>query len=221
MNKFAISIRVLRNNAALLVLVSVLIGCGGSKTVITADDSAEYRNAVSLPPLKKPTAPSVISSDADSVAVTAGIETPSASSQQSSTSDQTPAVLENKSIGNATSARVIGLDGDIARLKINAGLDSAWSYLSEHLKRSDITVHTRSKTARRFSIGCASLQAKPTNSPKRSAWSFFAKKKTPTEHCSLLLASSRSETQVKLLNRSGAEYKSDVSKPLFARLLNN
>lgn len=220
MNKFAISIRVVRN-AALLVLVSVLIGCGGSKTVITADDSAEYRNAVSLPPLKKPTAPSVISSAADSVAVTAAIETPLASTQQPTTSDQTPAVPENKPIGNTTSARVIDLDGDIARLEINAGLDSAWRYLSEHLKHSDITVHTRSKTARRFSIGCASLQAKPTNTTKRGVWSFFSKKKKPTEHCSLLLASSRSATQVKLLNRSGAEYKSDVSKPWFARLLNN
>ncbi|MFT7524895.1 MAG: putative lipoprotein [Arenicella sp.] len=220
MNKFAINRGVVRN-AALLVLVSILIGCGGSKTVITADDSAEYRNAVSLPPLKKPTAPSVISSAADSVAVTAAIETPSASAEQSSSSDKAPAAPENKPIGNDTSARVIGLEGDIARLKIDAGLDSAWSYLSEHLKRSDITVHSRSKTARRFSIGCASLQAKPTNSTKRGVWSFFAKKKKPTEHCSLLLASSRSATQVKLLNRTGAEYKSDVSKPLFARLLKN
>ena len=213
MNKFAISTRVVRN-AALLVLVSVLIGCGGSKTVITADDSAEYRNAVSLPPLKKPSTHSVFSSAADSVGVTAAIET-------SSTSDQAPAVSESKPISNTTSARVIELDGDIARLKIDTGLDSAWSYLSEHLKRSDITVHTRSKTARRFSIGCASLQAKPTNSTKRGVWSFFAKKKKPTEHCSLLLASSQSATQVKLLNRSGAEYKSVVSKPWFARLLNN
>ena len=231
MNKFAMSIRVVRT-AALLVLASVLIGCGGSKTVITADDSAEYRNAISLPPLKKPSVsssavdsaaqpsapssqPSVIETQSSDKLVSdsgtaAAIEARSASAKQPSAAGQKP-----------ISARVIELDGDIARLQIDAGLNSAWNYLSENLKRSDITVHTRSKTAMRFSIGCASLQAEPAGSAKRGSWSFFSNKEKSTEHCSLLLASGRSATQVKLLNRSGVEYASADSKALFARLLNN
>ncbi|MFT5656393.1 MAG: putative lipoprotein [Arenicella sp.] len=228
MNKFAISIRVMRT-AGLLVLASVLIGCGGSKTVITADDSAEYRNAVSLPPLKKPTkAPANFSE----------VESATQSNQQSAidkgSSDQlasdsvkakvrmnAPTIVGKRPVGVVTNAQVIELASDIARLKIDADFDAAWNYLSENLKRSNITVHTRSKTAQRFSIGCASLQGQSADSVKGSGWSFFAKKRKPTEHCSLLLVSARSAIEVKLLNRSGAEYASADSKALFARLLNN
>lgn len=219
MNKFAMSIAIVKYTA-FLGLASALIGCGGSKTVITADDSAEYRNAMSLPPLKKPAKPVVISS-----VVTAEIESPSLSSQASGASDELADDSEQPSVQGstiaATSSRVIELNGDIARLQIDADLDSAWHYLSENLKSSDITVHARNKTAGRFAIGCASLQAKPTKPVKRGGWSFFSKKERPTEHCSLLLASSKTATQVKLLNRSGAEYTSSDSKALFARLLNN
>lgn len=207
MNKFAMSIGAVRYTA-ILAIVSALIGCGGSKTVVTADDSAEYRNATSLPPLKKPTQPSVVASE---------LKTPNATPDLNASSEFPAQQL----VGVAISSRVIELDGDIARLQIDADLDSAWNYLSESLKGSDITVHTRNRTAGRFAIGCASLQAKSTASVKRGGWSFLSKKQRPTEHCSLLLASSRTATQVKLLNRSGVEYTSSDSKALFTRLLNN
>jgi uncharacterized lipoprotein len=218
MNKFAMSIRVMRT-AGLLVLASVLIGCGGSKTVITADESAEYRNAVSLPPLKKPSkAPSNFSEvDSAPQSTQQAVIDKGSSDQLVSDSVKVKAPINASAV---TNARVVELGGDIARLKIDAGLDASWNYLSENLKHSGITVHTRSKTAKRFSIGCTSLQAKSASSVKGSRWSPFAKKPKPTEHCSLLLVSGRSATQVKLLNRSGAEYASADSKALFARLLN-
>ncbi|MEM7358697.1 MAG: hypothetical protein AAF431_06360 [Pseudomonadota bacterium] len=50
MNKYAIGMKV----SLLLALGASLTACGGSRTVVTQDDSADYHSAVSLPPLKKP-----------------------------------------------------------------------------------------------------------------------------------------------------------------------
>ncbi|MFT6032075.1 MAG: hypothetical protein ACI854_000602, partial [Arenicella sp.] len=48
--KFSHSISVL----LVLLMVLSVSACGGVKKVITADDSAEYKSARALPPLKKP-----------------------------------------------------------------------------------------------------------------------------------------------------------------------
>jgi uncharacterized lipoprotein len=182
-----------------------------------------------LPPLKKPTKAPVIFTEVESATQSNQMPAIDKGSSDQLASDSgkakvrmnAPTIADKRPVGVVTNVEVIDLNGDVARLKIDAGFDAAWNYLSENLKRSDITVHTRSKTAQRFSIGCASLKARPADSAKGSGWSFFAKKRKPTEHCSLLLASGRSATQVKLLNHSGAEYASADSKALFARLLNN
>ena len=44
-------------SVALAISLLTLAACGGRSTVVTQDDSADYRSARSLPPLKKPGSP--------------------------------------------------------------------------------------------------------------------------------------------------------------------
>ena len=48
--------RELNSNKILFIsiLLFALSACTGSKNVVTHDNSVEYRNAITLPPLKKP-----------------------------------------------------------------------------------------------------------------------------------------------------------------------
>ena len=96
-----------------------------------------------------------------------------------------------------------------------------WQYVSENLRDSDLTVHNRNKAAGRFSIGCAKILAESELSEK-GGWSIFRSNKAEESHyCSLQMISTRGESMVTVLNRSGLEVASADAKSIFTRLLNN
>lgn len=220
-----------------LITVSMLLAvsaCGGTKkTVVTKDDSADYQAARSLPALKKPARSSPAQSlPVDSIAPSgaSATEVESMSSQAdvsvpaaSELAQDVSAAPENEaevSTGPVT-ARVVNPQDSISWLQIDADFDAAWSYLSDNLKRSDVTVYSRNKSAGRFSIGCADIDSAPIVK-KRGGWSFFTKKKTQQlEYCALQAIFTKGSTVVKVLNRAGQEVSSEYASQVFERILNN
>ena len=231
--------------ACLLVMaaaLSLLSGCGKSRDVVTQDDSADYRSAISLPPLKKPSresnnnstaspddkpiiiAPKIVAEPsaatvaapevAPQVALEAAAKSaPESSMQAAGNADQ------DKSLG-AIRAQVVDGESGTAQLVINAGFEGAWNYLSSNLQRSNITVHNRNQSAGAIAIGCADMdQAATVASPGR--WSVFKRQPQKSEHCGLRLIAKNKQTVVQVLSRSGAQMLADDARSLFARLLNN
>jgi len=118
-----------------------------------------------------------------------------------------------------SSANIIDDGSGQARLKIDAGFEQAWAYLSDNLKTSDLTVFSRNKAAGRFSIGCANIAAAPTVT-KKGRWSFFNRDRQPRlEYCALQAVERRGATLVSVLNRSGEEVTAEYSRDVFTRLL--
>lgn len=233
--------------AIVLGAAALLSACGGGKIVNTQDNSAEYRTARSLPPLKKPT--SVVVTQRAPVEVveqqaapvepvaedSAGIEPPQIDVAQNEAPQTEPIAIDDASQDEEVSqsaqavtsapanfnasASVIEDDSGQARLKIDTGFDQAWVYLSDSLKKSDLTVFSRNKAAGRFSIGCASIAAAPTVT-KKGRWSFFNRDRQPRlEYCALQAVEKRGTTLVSVLNRSGEEVTAQYSRDVFKRLL--
>ena len=227
------------NRAAyLLVLVaalSLLSGCGKSRDVVTQDDSADYRSAISLPPLKKPSrttnnnsadtaddkvtiiAPKVVAepSAATVVAPQLGLNAVAPES-----SIQAPSEVKQEKSSDSISSKVVDGEAGTAQLVINAGFEEAWNYLSGNMQRSNITVHNRNQSAGAIAIGCADMdQTATVASPGR--WSIFKRQPQKSEHCGLRLIANSKQTIVQVLSRSGAEVLADDARSLFARLLNN
>lgn len=225
--------------------VALLSACGASKVVSTEDNSADYKTARSLPPLKKPT-PGVATQstsiavaeprqleisqsevpEADSVYLDDLAQTEAATQQVgplvSAPVDAKPA-LETLETPNTLSAKlsanVIEDQSGQARLKVDAGFDQAWIYLSENLKNSDLTVFSRNRAAGRFSIGCANIAAAPTVT-KKGRWSFFNRdRQQRLDYCALQVIGKRGTTSVSVLNRSGQEVTAEYSRDVFKRLL--
>ncbi len=123
----------------------------------------------------------------------------------------------------AISARVVEADSSASRLEINADFERAWVYLTDNLKRSDVTIFTRNKSAGRLAIGCAGIDDENSVTiEKRGRWSFFNKdKKERLEYCALEAVEKRGVTQVRVLNRSGQEVATESSTGIFDRILNN
>jgi len=204
-----------------------LSACGGGKNVSTKDNSAEYKSARALPPLKKPsgteavvsapnaTAPEVVSESAQS-------NTPAIVADNSNQESSASAVAaeESKVDSSVISASVTTDKPGQARLEIAADFDQAWDYLSSSLQKSDITVFSRNKEAGRFSIGCANIAAAPTVT-KSGRWSFFNRSKENLEYCALQAIGKRGSTTVSVLNRAGEEVSGEYSNEVFGRLLNN
>lgn len=261
-------IKRLFNSTKILFISIVLIAlsaCTGSKDVVTYDSSVEYRNAISLPPLKKPSQPqshqntqqtsSVETSQApiefvvndEQVAVpeeviedqyenempvvidlepSSEVAEPEENTEEAELEEEfiSSEVIEqtssNDSVKQIVNARVIEPNANSARLQIEDGFIGAWEFLSDNLKRSDITVYNKNQSAQRFAIGCGDMEEEPQVT-KRGGWSFFNKKPQKTEHCSLQLASSKSNTTAAVLSRSGEEVAASAAKELFSRLLNN
>ena len=225
--------------------LSALSGCGKSSDVVTQDDSAEYHNAISLPPLKKPSRDSSNGNEvARSVAdkpviiapkVVAATVVPDANEPTKAPVIATPEVApvaspvlakqasdsakQNKA-PVAIRSQVVDGESGTAQLLINAGFAGAWNYLSGNLQRSDITVHNRNQSAGTIAIGCAEMdQAVTVASPGR--WSIFKRQPQKSEYCGLRLVAKSKSTLVQVLSRSGAEVLADDARSLFARLLNN
>lgn len=230
--------------AIVLGAAALLSACGGGKIVNTQDDSAEYRTAKSLPPLKKPT-PVVVAQRApvevveqqteaaepvDEVSTNVEVaqtevalnEAPEVAVklddvvETQETNQNEPAVVSDATV---SSANIVDDGSGQARLKIDAGFEQAWVYLSDNLKKSDLTVFSRNKAAGRFSIGCANIAAAPTVT-KKGRWSFFNRDRQPRlEYCALEAVERRGATLVSVLNRSGEEVTSEFSRDVFTRLL--
>ena len=107
-------------------------------------------------------------------------------------------------------------------LQINRDIDGAWRYLRQSLSQSDITVHTRNKSAGRFAIGCAAVDADENVSVTKSGgWSIFRRTPNETEHCSLQVVADKGASEVRVYDRSGQPVAAAQARSLFARLLNN
>ena len=236
-------IRILLLCGIFATMVAMLTGCGGRKTVVTQDDSADYHSARSLPPLKKPSVPAVIQSPVHSSAPTparissgtndtAGDQPVSVDNASSDYSDAVAPVavapvagtpvenIEQDLTRSLIDARVIEPKVNTARLQIDVDFEQAWDYVSNNLVRSDITVHNRNPKAGRFAVGCASMD-ESEGSTKGGGWSIFRRKVERTEHCTLQLTSNESITTASLLSRSGNEVTAASARAVFARLLNN
>jgi uncharacterized lipoprotein len=201
---------------ALLMGLLSLVACGGRSTVVTHDDSAEYRDARSLPPLKKPNAPDAQTSEG--LATQTSTTAPVAAPVQSSAPTQTSGASQSSVI----SANVIETNDNQVALQINGDVDAAWRYLRTNLKRSDITVHTRNKAAGRFAIGCAGIDSEEGVAVTKSGgWSIFRRKQSETEHCSLQLVADNDVSVVRAYDRSGQLVSAQLARGLFNRLLNN
>ena len=248
--------KILLNSTKALLLFLVLVilaACTGSKNVVTYDNSVEYRNAISLPPLKKLSTQKASQQNAIQASI---LESNSSSDDDNETlletdtpvvfdvetnsetdeTDETEQIIEDSVIDNQhnieeqenevnvvqnnVNARVIEPNSNSARLQIEEGFTIAWEYLSDNLKQSDITVYNKNQAAQRFAIGCGDMEEQSLAS-KRGGWSFFNRKPQKSEHCSLQLASSKSNTTVAVLSRSGEEVAASAAKELFSRLLNN
>ena len=236
--------------ACLLVIaavLSLLSGCGKSRDVVTQDDSADYRSAVSLPPLKKPSrdannssagaatdkpniiAPKVVAETSVATVATGTnepVQTPSiaapevASKPAPEASKQAPSSANQEKMSDSIRSQVIDGESGTAQLMVNAGFEGAWSYVSGNLQRSDITVYNRNQSAATIAIGCADMdQAGTVATPGR--WSIFKRQPQKSEHCGLRFTAEKKQTLVQVLSRSGAEVRGDDARSLFARLLNN
>jgi uncharacterized lipoprotein len=233
----------------LVTLIALsLSACGGGKKIITSDDSADYKSARSLPPLKKPSPVAVSKSDSNERPATDSgvVEEPSAevagepsaevagkpSAEVAEKNDalaSAPATnAAETSFTNAAetsfeqlSATVVDAGSGQAKLEVAAEFDRAWDYLNASLQQSDLTVFSRNKQAGRFSIGCADIEAAPTV-VKSGRWSFFNRDKQQVlEYCALQVVEKRSITIVSVLNQAGEEVSGEYSKKLFSRILQN
>lgn len=120
---------------------------------------------------------------------------------------------------NIIASTIVDIDKGATRMEINAEFDQAWADLNENLQTSDLTVFSRNKVARRFSIGCGGIEAAPAV-VKKSGWSFLNREKHERlEYCVLELNQKRGKTHVSVLNRSGVEVLGAFSRPIFERIL--
>lgn len=201
------------------VSASLISGCSGRKDVVTQDDSAEYRDAKTLPPLKKPSGN--LAQRGASPEPQLATQTPQA--QQAVGSNAINTEPSGAAAINLISASVVEKKGDSAQLKIDADFDRAWVFMRNNLNNSDITVHSRNKAAGRVLIGCKSIdEAEEATADKKGGWSIFKRSsKEDLTHCALQLVASKKSTLVNVLNRSGEFVPAAAANAIFSRLLNN
>ena len=232
----------------LFALVLSLSACGG-KTVVTKDDSADYKSARSLPPLKKPSRVTYTAPPPEAEATQENPTEPVLSDVEPDLIDIEPNQQSNvvtdavdesfveeqiaqqqleptESIdtlqpegSNEPQIQIISVNDNTRRLSIDADAKQAWQLLIAKLSQSDLTVHARNEKAGRFSIGCSGIGI-GQGVVKRGGWAIFSRR-TPeySEYCSLLVTTSRAQTTVKVLDRSGLEATADSADSIFERLL--
>ncbi len=206
----------------LLTLCISLAACGGRSTVVTQDDSAEYRNAQTLPPLKKPSA----TRPAPSVTPAPARPAPTQTATSAPTAVPAPVAQANSGLApkalGVVSAQVVERKNGGVALQINGGPDAAWEYLRSNLNKSDITVHTRNKSAGRFAIGCTGIDVEePVSVTKKGGWSIFKRTTEEGDHCSLQLQANKNSALVTAYDRNGQLVSAELAQSLYSRLLNN
>lgn len=225
----------------LVGMILTLTACGGNPKVVTTDDSADYKSARELPPLKKPSrilqtvtqapppvTPAPASSQPAPQPVPQTAATPTAQADDNIDVRSRDVAVRNAPVASvatppaaAINARVVNPEDQIARLQMNASFDSAWAYVNDSLKRSDITVHSRNRAAGRIAIGCSDIDQAPAV-VKRGGWSFFNRRpEEELEYCALQLVSSKQSTNLQVINRSGQEVSRASAENIFRRILNN
>jgi uncharacterized lipoprotein len=225
-----------------VIALASLAACGGKK-VTTVDDSADYKSETSLQPLKRPDTKRVVFSAEPVVAKEMKAEiTEFADAVEAEKVNDVDAIseladdqaipvvedvdgvavnIEESSISTDVSSQIITNTKGATRMEINAEFDSAWNYLNNNLKTSDLTVFSRNKSAGRFSIGCGGIEA-DSAVVKKGGWSFLNREKhEQLEYCALDLVGKRGKSHVTVLNRSGKEVLTAFSKPIFQRILSN
>ncbi|RBP50961.1 outer membrane protein assembly factor BamC [Arenicella xantha] len=210
-----------------LVLLLSIAGCGSRGVIQTVDDSADYRSARSLPPLKKPAREQVLPSSNDDPSTTPEDVVLIEPEPQPAAVQAQPTLIKDtdSSVNDADqfiAARVVTVDDDQAVLEIDASFDRAWEYLAENLQRSDVTIFARNESAGRFSIGCGDIVDDNVTVQKRGGWSFFTREKSENlEYCALQVVEKKGVSHVSVLNRSGAIVSANSSNRVFERILNN
>lgn len=206
-------------NSPVVVLLALLTACGGNKVVLTTDDSADYRSAKQLPPLKKVISPPAPAAPAIQSTASAPAPAPAASTPQPSNRPATVAATSSPPV-NVITTSIIDVSNDRKRMKIDAGLDVAWRYLLDDLRSSTVTVHTRNKTAARIEIGCGEFDDTVT-ATESGGWKIFSRDEYEFEYCVMELSEDRGATLVTMLDRRGDEVKSAQSMAIFNKILNN
>jgi len=205
-----IRLSVFRQVVSVLALISMAVlvtACGTKRVIQTSDDSADYKSARSLPPLKKPSQVAVQTNTDQTAAAEVSVVAPAT-------------LIESESA--EIDARVIEGSQGAAQLEISTGFDPAWRYLSASLQKSDVTVFSRTKSAGRFAVGCSGIAEDTVSVQQKGRWSFFKRDKNQEfEYCSLKMVEKRGVTLVSVLDRNGSEVASENSAGLFERILNN
>lgn len=210
----------------LALTILSLSACGGAKKITTKDKSTDYKSAVALPPLKKPSrvvsaSPQVPVRQASTSVAAPLVGDPLAPVLSAPAPVAQAPVAANTDTSAPITAIVVEVSPGIVQLQISASFDQAWDYLSNKLQQSDITVFSRNKSAGRFSVGCSSIDSAPSV-VKSGRWSFFNRdKQEDLEYCALQAIEKRGVTNLSVLNRTGAEVSAEFSNKVLARILNN
>lgn len=213
---------------AVYVAMLLLAACGGRSTVVTQDDSAEYRSAQSLPPLIKPNSgredSSVIATNSASQG--SGATSEPVINSRSPGAEETQQVSGQGQVTPFNPAVVERSNGEVV-LALTASPEESWQTLRTLLNQSDITVHTRNQAAGRVAIGCAAIGlpnavGEQDTVTRRGGWSIFNRSRKPeeSEHCGLQMTSAKGVSAVSVLNRQGQVVSAELARALFARLMN-
>jgi len=243
MNKILEIKKRLYQTAVLFVIMIALSACAAG-TKKSVDNSADYRSAQSLPPLKKPdreskvivqdqgASPTILNesiSNRDQEPQIADIGTAGDTIDESIASQdatQQNGVLRQSELVESAStdsitATVVEARPGVSRLHVDAKFDSAWSYLSRQLQSSSMTVFTRNKDAGRVDIGCGQLDEQSQTS-KSGGWSVFRRdRRKLSDYCALQIGERRGATIVTLLDRQGDEVVGEFSAKIFNQLNSN
>lgn len=206
----------------------LMTGCSNKDVVQTVDDSADYRSARSLPPLKKPgqnrslpSANDEVESAPQDVVLTEPEQQPELVNQAAENKAQSEASASTAS-EPVIAASVVANDDGESFLQINAPLEQAWEFLADSLQKSDVTIFARNEAAGRFSIGCGDIIDDNVTVQKRGGWSIFTRDKPEElEYCALQVVEQKDQALVSVLNRSGEVVSAASSNSVFKRILNN
>lgn len=196
-----------------------VIACGGRSAVVTKDDSAEYRDAKTLPPLKKPDlaierTPVVKNAEEP--------QTPDVNAVSTVARPAGPVPVKVSAAGEVNASVVESKKGEV-HLRLEGDSETTWNFMRRNLRSSDITVHSRNKEAGTFSIGCdGTEESDAAEESKKGRWLVFgSSKKDDFEYCTLELVQKKSSAKVSAYDRHGELISAKLAQAFFARLLNN
>ena len=210
--------------------ILVLGACGRPDLIVTTDDSADYKSARTLPPLKKTrtvqntdSSPSPIVETSVETPVYTPAETPIETPVETPQAQIEPSPTDTASAVESTPsvvANIIQPKSGVSRLQLDLGFNEAWNFLVDGVLKSNVTLHSRNKAAGILSIGCGEIgESEPVSN--EGGWSIFRKKNQLSEYCSMQLIGDDDQSRVLVLNQSGDEVSSVQSEAIFNQLIQN